>query len=102
MASGRSSTASSKLRPRKRWRTRTMAQTMPNTVLAVTAIVATRIVPQSVQGVRARHGLPRGHDAVLEGAGEDHRDGEDEQERQVTERHEPEAKPTDHAASPTG
>src|SRR5215212_2989767 len=44
MASGRSSTASSKLRPRKRWRTRTMAQTMPNTVLAVTAIVATRIV----------------------------------------------------------
>src|SRR5215210_2728337 len=44
MASGKSSTASRRLRPRKRWRTKTMAQTMPNTVLAVTAMTATRMV----------------------------------------------------------
>src|SRR5829696_1474752 len=44
MASGRSSTASKRLRPRKRWRTSTMAQMTPKTVLHETAMVATRMV----------------------------------------------------------
>ena len=58
--------------------------------------------PERVLRVGRRHRVPRGPDAVLERAPEDEPDGNEQDRREVREHPDAEAKPGDHASSPSG